>query len=315
MPEIAETTTDTPPDQTLVSESEPQTPPPSTPAEAPPPSSAVAGPWIKQDGSFVSDWTHADDIKQIASNPEELKTLAKYGTVKDLARGLVHANRLIGQKGVLLPSEHSTPEEVAEYRKATGVPEKIEEYQVKPEQLPEGIQWDDNYAKPFVEIAHKNNIPPRVMKQMVEAHIQMEQQRGQATIAVAQQQAEQKYRQDLGSLQQAWGKDFEFNRRKVVAAAEAEGCPIDDPGFMSPNMCKLIFNLARSRREDSSVSPTAVGSGMTPGERARDIQNNPDNPDYSAYRGIGREPDPAVQNKVRALLVEEERRKASLSTP
>jgi hypothetical protein len=52
---------------------------------------------------------------------------------------------------------------------------------------------------------------------------------------------------------------------------------------------------------------------MTPGELAHDIQNNPDNAEYAAYRGIGREPDPATQAKVRALLVEDERRKRALA--
>ena len=202
---------------------------------------------------------------------------------------------------------------MAEFRKATGVPERIEDYQIKPDQLPEGINWDDNFAKTFLEIAHKNNIPPRVMKEMAAAHVQLEQLRGQASLQVAQQEADRRFAEGTAALQQAWGRDMDFNRRKVAALAEARGCPLDTPGFNDVNMCKLILDLSRDMREDRSVGPAAAGNGMTPGERAHDIQNNPDNPEYAAYRGIGREPDPAVQARVRALHVEEERRKRALA--
>lgn len=236
----------------------------------------------------------------------------RFKNVNEVLRGYINAQRLIGKRGVFVPTEQSPPEEVAEYRKAVGVPETLEGYEAKPAQLPEGVEWDDNYAKPFLEIGQKYHISKEAMQKLIGAHIAQEQLRSAATVQVIRQEAEQRYKEGYAKLEQAWGKDIDNNTRRIKAAAERLGCPLNTPGFNDPEMCKFVNLLIEQTREDQAIMPgggtNGRAAGMTPGEQADDIQQNSSNPEHAAYHGIGREINPAVQAKVRNLRIAEERR-------
>ena len=57
--------------------------------------------------------------------------------------------------------EKPTPEEVAEFRKTIGVPEKPDGYTVeRPEKMPEGIVYDEVLENKFREVSHQLNLTP-----------------------------------------------------------------------------------------------------------------------------------------------------------
>lgn len=277
-----------------------QTTPPETPpsGEAPP---VVTDGWINRDGSFIPDWTQRlpDDIR----DGEETAVLKKYGNVTDLARGYVNAQRLLGKKGVVVPDDKSTPEQIAEFRKALDVPEKPEEYQIKPENIPEGLQWNDDLAKGFLEIAHKHNAPKRLMKELAQKFQDMESARVQAGWEMAQAEKRQRYEEGVRTLQNAWGGEMPKQIELVQRAAAKYGAPVDTFGWGDPAIVKLIANMARSMSEDTFVSPNGSGPTRGPRETALDIIQNPENPEYKAYRS-GHKP---TQAKVQDLIEEAER--------
>jgi len=274
------------------------TPPPAS-GQPPAAPSPVTGGWINQDGTFTPDWTGRlpEDMRG------ESESLKKYGNVTDLARGMINAQRLIGKKGVILPTEKSTPEEIAEYRKAVGVPDTADGYGVKPETLPDGVEWSDDLAKPFLAIAHKHNVSKAALKELVTAHAQMEGMRTQTAVQMAQAEAQQKFETGIKELQQSWGREFDTNRQKVAQLAAYAGIPVDSPGFSDPNMAKLIYRLSKDFSEDRLV---AIGKQTTTGsaaQAAKDIMTNPDNPDYKKYHGGDKD----TQARVRAYLEQAER--------
>lgn len=110
------------------------TEPPVTPPVTPP---AAAKGFTADDGNFQDGW--------LDRLPPELEggkiTLGKYRTLPDLAKAHINLQELLGKKStaINIPGEGATPEEISGYRKAIGAPEKVEDYKLKPEKLPDGV--------------------------------------------------------------------------------------------------------------------------------------------------------------------------------
>jgi hypothetical protein len=69
----------------------------------------------------------ADWKKTLGEGFEGLDTLDKFDSLESLAKGYVHAEKLIGREKIPMPE---TPEEIASVMKRLGAPETVEEYQL-----------------------------------------------------------------------------------------------------------------------------------------------------------------------------------------
>lgn len=87
-----------------------------------------------------------------------------------------HTLRMIGARGATVPGENATPQQIADYRKAIGIPDKAEAYEIP------ATQWDetekqlgefiDKSRVPDIlnavkESAYRNNIPPKALASLV----------------------------------------------------------------------------------------------------------------------------------------------------
>jgi hypothetical protein len=234
----------------------------------------------------------------IGDKPEWLE--AKFWTdkgpnVEALAKSYDVAQRALGRKAqaVVPPTEKSTPEEVAEYRKAIGVPESPEGYNLKPEQLPEGVTWDDNVAKKAAELAHKHNIPASAMSELMKFDMERAALMNQAAAQMIETQLET----GRAELQKVWGdkmpEKIELARRAAVTA----GVDPTSQGFVDPQVVKAIVSLAEKLSDDKLVAGDQTGASSTRA-RARDIMTNQANPLYSRYQ----EGDAEVVDQVRRML-------------
>jgi hypothetical protein len=203
--------------------------------------------------------------------------------------------QLVGRKAqaVLPPTEKSTPEEVAEYRKAIGVPESPEGYNLKPEQLPEGITWDDNVAKRAAELAHKHHIPAAAMQEFMKFDMERAALMNQAAAGMIEAQLEA----GRSELQKVWGdkmpEKIELARRAAVTA----GVDPSSQGFVDPQVVKAIVSLAEKLSDDKLVAGDQTGVASTRA-RARDIMFNEANPLYARYQAH----DSEVVDQVRRML-------------
>jgi hypothetical protein len=123
--------------------------------------------------------------------PEDLRsapTFEPFSKVKDqseflqqVARSYHSAQGLIGKKGLQVPAEGATPEQIAEFHKAIGVPDKPEDYKFT---LPDGYKADDSrigeWRKQFKELG----IPAKQADKLVGAYLKEE----QAALAAREQQ-------------------------------------------------------------------------------------------------------------------------------
>jgi hypothetical protein len=242
--------------------------------------------------------TSAPAAEALAEKPDWLE--AKFWTdkgpnVEALAKSYDVAQRALGRKAqaVLPPTEKSTPEEIAEYRKAIGVPDSPEGYNLKPEQLPEGITWDDNVAKQAAELAHKHHIPAAAMQEFMKFDMQRAALMNQAAANMIEAQLET----GREELKRVWGdkmpEKIELARRAAVTA----GVDPSSQGFVDPQVVKAIVGLAEKLSDDKLVAGDQTGVSSTR-SRARDIMTNQANPLYARYQ----EGDAEVVDQVRRML-------------
>lgn len=215
--------------------------------------------------------------------------------VEGILKSYQAMEQLLGKKAqaIVPPNEKSTPEEIAEYRKAIGVPDAPEGYNLKPEQLPEGITWDDNVAKRAAELAHKHNVPAAAMQEFMKFDMERAALMNQAAARMIETQLET----GRAELQKVWGdkmpEKIELARRAAVTA----GVDPSSQGFVDPQVVKAIVNLAEKLSDDKLVAGDQTGVSSTRA-RAKDIMTNQANPLYTRYQ----EGDAEVVDQVRRML-------------
>src|SRR4029077_787692 len=207
------------------------------------PAPVPTGNFVTGDGTFQPDWTSRlpEDLGEARAG------FGKYKNVVELAKGLHNANRMIGQRGVIVPTQDSPPEDVAAFRKALGVPDSVDGYkEIKPEQLPPGVDWNDEIAKPYIEVAHKHNIPPKALKELVSLHAKQRELEMQATI----HDVEKRRDEGITLLQQTWRDKYGDNVKFAKQAAILAQVDPSSFGFGDPQVVMGFVRLASMLSED-----------------------------------------------------------------
>jgi hypothetical protein len=284
---VSQTTTSTSADSTAVPAS---TPPANT-------NSTVEGTLLASAPSSTTD-APVQGEQSVAEKPEWLPEKFWRDDKADmeaLAKSYQGLEQLLGKKAnaIVPPSEKSSPEEVAAYRKAIGVPESPEGYKLKPDTLPEGVQFDEATAKRAAELAHKHNIPASAMQEFMKFDMERAAMMSQAAAGMIEAQLESG-RQEL---QKVYGDKFPEKIELARRAALTAGVDPASHGFVDPQVVKAIVTLAEKLSDDRLVegNQTSVSSTRA---RARDIMTNASNPLYLRYQ----EGDPEVVDQVRRML-------------
>jgi len=104
------------------------------------------------EGNFVADGAW---IPEEHKAEESLKNITNFG---DLVKGYVNAQHTIGKKGVIIPEEGASDEEMNAFHTAMGRPEKATDYEFAKPNLPDGMEFDEKLDAGFREFAHKNGL-------------------------------------------------------------------------------------------------------------------------------------------------------------
>ena len=131
--------------------------------------------------------------------PDDLRSEKVFESIKGtnwdeagplLAKNYLHAQRLVGADKLVLPTDKSTPEEIAAFRTKLGVPAKPEEYGFK---LPEGLkeeQLDKARVDTWRKEMHEAGIPKAAAERLLSKYLAEEHGATQAAIAARTKQAE-----------------------------------------------------------------------------------------------------------------------------
>ena len=248
---------------------------------------ATGGEWdfrsaLDDKGAFKQGWvdTLPPDLKEYAG------TLGKYPNAAELLRGHGNAQKLIGQRGapgVKVPGPDAKPEDVAAFRKAIGVPDDVAGYGLKkPDQLPEGVEWNEERVGEFASLAHELGLTPAQAQKLVA----FDTERMGKMNAGGKVKLEAFVNGQRDELKREWGESYQNNVGKALKTAEFLGLDPNDAEIgNSAKMIKALHSAAALIQEDKFVASNKVGLGLTGADQAEDIRRNPANPWHAAYNG------------------------------
>ncbi|SEH99686.1 hypothetical protein [Akkermansia glycaniphila] len=251
--------------------------------------------WVNADGSFVDGWHNQFG--------EEYAGLGKFKSAADLAKSYRH----LESKQPHVPGEGATPEEVARWRGLAGVPENADGYGLKkPDNLPAGVEWNDEQVKVLADVAHQHHVPKAALQAMLDKQVELE--RVAAEKQVAEQAAEQEKR--VNELKGSWGNEFAAKMQSAGQAWSQMAGRLgldensDEAMALRNNTAfvKIMHHVAQFMQDDGRKSigtPGSQGGGAIGKERAMRIITDESDPLHDDYiKG-----EPGVTALVRAGLV------------
>ena len=198
------------------------------------------------------------------------KVISRYRSPRDVAKALADAKNYIrsNKSGVNVPGDDASDEELSEYRKAMGVPESAEDYEVSWAEGAEPSEQDREILNSFADQMHKKNATPAQLQAAVDWYNdQIKAQQQAAREVQYQTQVETQ-----SELKAEWGGEYKSNLNaiKQFAVSQFGGdeevamdlfrTPLADGSLLGDNMA-FIKMLATPAVD--YVGPNAIFSGDT----------------------------------------------------
>jgi hypothetical protein len=222
--------------------------------------------------------------------------VSKYKSIPDMLEGVKNLSKLASGKsqGVVPPTPDSDSGTVEAWRKALGVPDTPEGYGVKkPDEIPEGIEWNEEQVGEYLTVLHKHHAPPALVKELLDANMALETQRLDKFQVDSQYQREEALVAEQKKLEDEFGLGTATVLKKAQKAAAAIGLDATkSPLFTSAENVKAFAKMADLVGEDqlpNDISDTRKVAY----EEAMDIMNGRHHLSESYYKG-----DPATVKKV-----------------
>jgi hypothetical protein len=223
-----------------------------TPA-APPPSNFF-GDHVQKGGQFNEGWT--ENLR--AAGFERLAT--KAATAKDeatLFRMMDDTLGFVGKKatGVSYPKEGASDDDIAAFRRDAGVPESLDGYLLKPDKLPDGVDWNDAAMQPYAEIFHKHHIPAAAAQELISKHLEGVAGQSNQSLEAAQAKVAQLSQESVAIFQKEWGDNYDARLEQNRAFVQSRFSPEDlaDPAMQAamsnPKVVRVIDEARRALRE------------------------------------------------------------------
>ena len=246
---------------------------PAPPVETPPQEFDFAK-MIGAEGALAENWR--EGLPESIRNEKCLDSIKTIGT---LAQSYVHAQKAIGANKVAIPGENATPEELNEFYKALGRPDKLEDYSTEGVELPEGVVLDEDQVKEFRKFAFEHGIPQKTFAQALAFDAKRVQQQ------IAAEAAAQKAEHDatLTKLRTEFGGSFETVVAQCNKAMETFGLTevLREKGLLNNyTIIKALAGIGERIGESRLKGGEGTPAAGDPQSRLDEIRNNPDDPYY-----------------------------------
>ena len=255
-------------------------------ATAPPPATAAqAESFVLSDeqGNLAENWwEHFDELKPHGA------TLQNFKTIQGLGKSFANTKAMVGKK--FEPGQFADEQEESEFYKKLGVPEDSTGYEFKaPENLPEGITYNEEETKWFANIAKEAKLTKEqanlLRNKYNELHFE--------SWKTAQAHQEQAFEQARETLAKEWGqpdsstyKAEMSNAQKAINALEEEEgegtnvrAEIEKMGLQNyPPLFKLLAKLGRNVGESEFAGIAMYQGGQTKDQlnaRLNEIKTHP----------------------------------------
>jgi hypothetical protein len=242
--------------------------PPATPPSTPPPGTVIEGKAPEGGDPPAEGWGNDWRQKYAGEDEKLLKRLERYASPKAAIDALLEAQKKISAGEVVKPlAKDATPEQVNEWRKANGVPEKPDAYFDK---LPDGLvlgEEDKPIFASFAETMLEKNVPTEVMHEVVRWYQKFTDDQA-ANLADVENSSKAAVED---ALREEWGADYRANLNMVNALLDSAPKGVKDSvlGARMPdgtplgNDANLVRWLAATARELNPAATLVPGTGMT----------------------------------------------------
>lgn len=187
--------------------------------------------------------------------------------------------RKMASERIKLPGEDADEEELSKFRKALGVPDAADGYELK---LPEGMELseaDQAFIDVLKPIAFENNIPVEAFTAFAVKFKELESQVvGERDSEIVRHREEK-----VGELRKEWGPDYDTNvnianRAMTTVAGDdfvefANTTELKDGGVLAndPRMVKMFAKIGRQMSEDGTIFPMDSNEAKSLAEKASDL--------------------------------------------
>ena len=219
------------------------------------------------EGNFVADggWI-----------PEEHKaeeSLKKITNFPDLVKGYVEGQKLSGKKGLVVPGEGASEDEVNAFHTAIGRPEKASDYKFDKAKLPEGMVADEKMEGVFRDIAHKNGLNQKAASEIV-AGINNYMIEGFNT---NNKSIEENQKESVKLLKTIWGKDYDANFKLAESAfksfaPDAETQEMFGELGNNPAVIRTFQKIGQAMSEDKLKGGDGGGVGVDAQKKIKEIK-------------------------------------------
>jgi len=190
---------------------------------------------------------------------ELTNTVAKYKSPEGLLKGAANLISFAGKKveGVVVPNEGSTEQEIAEYRQAIGVPESPTAYDIQPENLPEGMGWDEGLAGEWQNAFHEAGISQEQAAKLSQAYSDITNNQLTQANQTLQLQSESEMEKQRAEIQKQWGDKYDTNLQNAVNMAATMGFDLESQQDMAAMRNPKVLNMILEKH-------TALQEGTMP---------------------------------------------------
>jgi hypothetical protein len=215
------------------------------------------------------------------------KTLSKYQSVGDLAKGHVHLSRMMGNS-VKIPGEDTTDEERNDFYTKLGRPETADKYEYAKPDMPEGMPYDEDSEKAFKQLAHDQGLSQTQLGSILDFYNKF----------ALDSQIDQKLHMDEAyfkgeaALQKEWGmKGYDRNvsiaqrAMKEFGGPELEKLLTEDPRGSHPALIKAFYQMGLKSQEARPLDSEHDSSFLDVGSAQKEIEsfNKSSHKYYKAY--------------------------------
>ena len=230
-------------------------------------------------------------------------TMTKYKDPIEFVKSYHHLNELAGRKGVLIPTEKSSPDEIIAFQKAIGWPEKPDGYKFSDvKDLHPALKITTESQKSFADAMHKAGVPTKyadVFNQYAAQYLS-------GIIAQTEKAGKEATEKAVAELKTAWGDKYDVNLKAASTLVEKVGgkealAAFGDLGN-NPKVLSVLSKIGSVISEDSISKITTGGGGQVPENEAalkeiNDIMadakgarqhpmNKEDHPEHRKWAGV-----------------------------
>ena len=230
---------------------------------------------------------------EVPEDYREEKTLSKYQTVGDLAKGHVHLSRMMGNS-VKIPEEDATDEERNDFYTKLGRPETADKYEYERPDMPEGMAYDQNSETAFKPLAHDQGLSQKQVGSILDFYNKF---------ALDSQidnklHMDEAYFKGEAALQKEWGmKGYDRNvsiaqrAMKEFGGPELEKLLSEDPRGSHPALIKAFYKMGLKSQEARPLDAEHDSSFLDVTSAQKEIENF-NKPAHKMYKAYWNKDDP-----------------------